>query len=209
MKPIVILLLLIAVVLVLYFGALGLGFARNGSGNGGKPTSLDDMGGAWLDALGGVSAWFAPKIELKGLLCNDQPVEKLFRLREAGNNDPRDTCTLSIGTSDEEYRKAELRALVLTPGTPEPAVYVWAVFDEGRFPQAKYGDKCATELEPFRLELRFDPAGDPPDDPWECWLRQKDKKPVALTVLKGGGQLVLQCVGCSAAQRKELVLQMK
>ena len=207
MKPVVVLILLIAIVLVLYSVVLGVDLGSKGEG---KPKSIDSAGAGWVDAMSGLTAWFAPALELPDALCNGQRVSGLFRLTESAPN-----CSFAIPRDPEKntYRHAELR-VIATSGAKPPTVYVRAVFDEDDFAKNdRDPDTCILtdpeeRLDPYRLELEYDPAGDGPDD-WSCWLLQKPSKPASLTVLEDGGTLTLTCVGCDTSERREVTLRLK
>jgi hypothetical protein len=219
MKPSTGVVLLITVVVVLYFVALGLGFALNRD-NG---TSVDAVG-SWKKALGGLSALFAPPLDLRAVDCNGQPVTGLFKLTEAN---PK--CTLRFSASEDDYRKGELDFL-RTPATNDLAVLVRAEFKEKYFHEEERDQsKCFTDPPPIagqlptgqielpkevkqlplRLQIRYTPNEGGDAATWKCWLLLARGEPFGVTVLEDGGNLELECVGCAAGAQRELLLRLK
>jgi hypothetical protein len=222
MKPATGVVLLLAVVVALYFVALGLGLAFNRGGDG---TSVDDVSGGWKKALGALTPLFAPPLDLRAVACNGQPVTGLFKLTE-GNAE----CSLEFTSSDDDYRKGELEVL-RTPATNDLAVLVRAEFNEKYFHREERDkSKCFVDPAPLpgalpgvgeipypdevtarklRLQIRYLPNGDSDPDTWKCWLLQDRSEPFGFTVLADGGSLALECVGCAAGAQRELLLRLK
>lgn len=206
MKPATRLALIIAGAIVLYAVALGVGLTLNGRSEG---PGLGEIGDGWQGALGKLGEWFAPRLELGPPIdCNGQPVDRLFTLTAAN-----DACVLRFsGSDDVDYRKGEL-ALVRTPATAALGMYVRGRFEERYFPRAERDDAtCLVDddrLQPFRLEIRYEPNDSDGDDTWACWLVHDLAQPFTLTVLKDGGDLSLRCVGCDAGEGREVLLRMR
>ncbi len=198
--------LLIIAAVVLYAGALTLGLFTNQTR---EAPSADQSGRDWLASLGGMTAGFAPRLDLKRLRCNGQPVSRPFMLTQAA-----ESCELSIpGDADEDYRHATLE-LLPAGGSSRPGVYIRAKYEQGRFPvERRDPASCFLDGEElphaFHLEVRLRVEDEDLDDPWECWLQHKAEDPVSLTVMKEGGRITLRCAGCDNDARQEIRARMK
>jgi hypothetical protein len=178
---------------VLYFVVVGFGIWRNGG---------EQRTPAWAEALDGVSSWFAPKLSLARLRCNDQPVASDFRLTEAQTK-----CVIGISRDGRyDYRKAKL-VVVASQAVQQLGVYTFAKLDKNDLPA---GNDCKAEnvLPQFRLQIEYTP-NDGDKGGSSCYLEAKPNKATTLTVLQDGGTLTLECKGCSAAAAREVVLRME
>jgi hypothetical protein len=197
MKPATKLGIGLGVLVVLCFVALALGFTLNSSGQDRPGTP------AWANVLGGLSARFAPKLPLARLRCNDQPVASDFRLTET-----QSLCRIRIPRDGrEDYRKADLM-IVQTPAAANLGVYIRAEFDDQYFDEDDPDERCRGDgqLAAFRVEILYEPAEDSGGD-WDCWLQQERSEPIALTVLRDGGELTLQCQGCENGKEVSMRMQ--
>jgi hypothetical protein len=209
-KPRTKLILLIVVVGLLFVATLIMGVFTNDAGNGG----LDDLKSSWVKGFGGLSARFAPPIELAKLRCKETPkqpigsvfeqrVDRPFELTEA-----HPACEIEIpGDRTREYRRAELKVIGTTA-----TVYLRAQFQEKYFRiNERDKTKCFFDHEPrdaFRMEMR-PVGGDADDGTWECWLKQKPNEPISLTALREGARFVLTCVGCKSEGQRVIRMKME
>lgn len=198
--------LLIVLAVVLYAGALTLGLFNNETS---EPPAADQGGRDWLASLGGMTSRFSPRLDVKKLKCNGQPVSRPFTLTQA-----EDSCELAFaGDADEDYRQANLE-LLPPQGTTTAGVYIRAKYEQDRFPiQRRDPASCFLDGEPlphdFRLEVRYAADDEDLDNPWECWLRHDADEPVSLTVMKDGGRLLLRCAGCDSDTQREIRARIK
>lgn len=142
-----------------------------------------------------VMAAFAPKLELRGLRCNNQRVSRPFTLTESSN-----TCSVRIPRDrDNEIRKAELTAT-----GNGLVVYLRAIFDGEKFPERERDrDTCIQDearLAPFRLQIEHLPEADV-EERWECWMLQDPDESIPVVAFEDGGSLELECNGCEAESR--------
>ena len=224
MKPSTKLILLLVVVTLLFIAALVMGVYMNDKDKGRSPN--DAIKRNWLKALGGLSAVFAPKIDLKSLSCTEyaqpsgQPGQPVVHLRDQSVKgsfeltDAHPTCSIDIPKDGKhDYRHAELRV-----AGNAPTVYVHAKFAGKDFPREKRDrSKCSldppdprdpdTLLDGFRLEVSFT-EGDV-KDPWKCWLKQEANEPISVTVLQDGGRLTLTCLGCKSSPQRIVRMEME
>jgi hypothetical protein len=217
MKPATGLVLLLVVVIVLYFVALGMGLALNDRDDDRRSSG---GGEGWEAALGKVTASFAPRLELGGIVCNGQPVRQPFRLTESSAQ-----CEMAFLRSlRHDYRKAELE-VVTAPQSKELAVFVRAKFSKKQLRQQHIEDSMCLPIVllpgapvaelpsnvkegTFRLEIEFK-ADEDSESFWECWLPHEVAEPFSVTVLEDGATLTLTCEGCSADEQREVTLRMK
>jgi len=217
MKPATGLVLLLVVAIVLYFVALGMGLALNDGDDGPRSSG---GGGGWQAALGSVTASFAPRLELGGIVCNGQPVRQPFELTESSAQ-----CEMDFPRSlRHDYRKAELD-VVAAPQSKELAVFVRGKFSNDQRREQGIDEAMCLPLVPlppapardlpsnvkpdtFRLEIELMPKEDT-ESTWECWLPHEATAPFSVTVLKDGATLRLACEGCSADEQREVALRMK
>jgi hypothetical protein len=198
--------LLVVVAVVLYAGALTLGLFTNQTR---EAPSADQSGRDWLVSLNGMTARFAPHVDLKRLRCNGQPVSRPFRLTHAAQ-----LCELDVpGSADEDYRQTTLE-LLPGEGGAKPGVYIRAKYEQGRFPvEQRNPASCFLDGEElphaFRLEVRLAAEDEDLNDPWECWLQHKAEDSVSLTVMQEGGRITLRCAGCDDDTRREIRARMK
>jgi hypothetical protein len=216
MKPATGLVLLLVVVIVLYAVSLGMGLALNGDDRGGG----SNVGGGWQDALGSLTASFAPRLELGTIACNGQPVRQPFKLTQSSEQ-----CELVLPRSlRHDYRKAELE-IVAAPQSKELAMFVRAKYSAKQFREQKPDQSMCLQLvlvptaaaqalpskveeSTFRLEIELVPNEDT-DSVWQCWLPRDPAKPFSVTVLEDGAKLSLTCAGCSSDAQREVTLRMK
>jgi hypothetical protein len=137
----------------------------------------------------------APKLRLTALRCGQQRVNRPFTLDAALSG-----CELRI----RRKKGTDVRTAKLYASGPGMDSYVFASFDEKKFAERERDPATciqdAAKLEPFRLEVEYEPADGPATD-WTCWLKQKRGKPISIVALEDGGRLNLKCAGCDAGSR--------
>jgi hypothetical protein len=188
--------IVLAVIVVLYFASLGTGIWLNQGGDGGQPKDLSAVTDQWVSGLGPALSAFAPALDLSGLRCDDQPVNRIFQLRVSGLG--QQGCAIRIPVDpDEDYRKTELS----TVGS-EVGVYVRALFERDRFDPKDKAENCYLDdqrlPDGLRLEVRYEPNESSDEGMWKCWLAQEPGKPVTITAMKDGGtlHLTMRCDNC-------------
>lgn len=194
------LLILVAVlyVLVVSFGLFTVESESDQRQRKQNPEAGDNAAMRALDAL---LAPLAPRLVLNGLRCNGQPVAKIFRLTSSASK-----CTLQLcgacrmpngKLDEEEHRRGELRIY-------DTGVQAYVFVDAPRDERPR---DCHDQLpgSGLRLAVTYTPAAGGGDGPRvQCWLARDAAKPIALSVLEGGGTLRLECLSCDQDQTLRL-----